>query len=273
MRADRTAAVIRRDDGKVIAARTDENRCTTPEMLELEARLVASAAATAVTPASASPAIARDRGRDRRTADAERRAGADGARRSARRATASTIVEGVAGAGKTFALAAARDAWEASGYRVIGCSLAARAAKHLQDDAGIPASTIDRLLAGIERHQAALDATTVLVVDEAAMVGTRKLARLLDHAEAAGAKVVLVGDPCQLPEIDAGGAFRGLRARLGASHLTDNRRQTDAWERGALAELRAGDPDTSHRRLPRPRPRPPGGDRPTRSASCSSRSG
>jgi hypothetical protein len=48
------------------------------------------------------------------------------------------IVEGVAGAGKTFALASARDAWEPSGYRVIGCSLAARAAKQLQDDAASP---------------------------------------------------------------------------------------------------------------------------------------
>lgn len=75
------------------------------------------------------------------------------------------------------------------------------------------------------------------------MVGTRKLARLLDHADAAGSKVVLVGDPCQLPEIDAGGAFRGLQARLGASHLTENRRQTEEWERDALAELRTGEPD------------------------------
>jgi hypothetical protein len=80
-------------------------------------------------------------------------------------------------------------------------------------------------------------------VDEAAMVGTRKLARLLEHAETTGAKVVLVGDPCQLPEIDAGGAFRSLRARLGASGLTENRRQSEQWERDALAELRTGDSD------------------------------
>jgi ATP-dependent exoDNAse (exonuclease V) alpha subunit len=44
----------------------------------------------------------------------------------------------------------------------------------------------------------------------AAIVGTRKLARLLDHAHHASAKVVLVGDPCQLPEIEAGGVFTGL---------------------------------------------------------------
>ena len=73
------------------------------------------------------------------------------------------------------------------------------------------------------------------------MVGTRKLVRLVEHAGAVAAKVVLVGDPCQLPEIEAGGAFRGLRARLGASVLADNRRQLDAWERDALAELRRGD--------------------------------
>ena len=83
----------------------------------------------------------------------------------------------------------------------------------------------------------------MLVVDEAAMVGTRTLGRLLAYAQTAEAKVVLVGDPCQLPEIEAGGTFTGLQDRLGASHLTDNRRQHNAWERATLAELRAGDPD------------------------------
>ncbi len=155
-------------------------------------------------------------------------------------------VEGVAGAGKTFALAAARRAWDASGYRVIGCSLAARSARQLQDDAGIPSETIDRLLGRLDRTDAAgIDRRTVIVVDEAAMVGTRKLARLLGRAEAARAKVVLVGDPCQLPEIDAGGAFQGLQHRLGASRLIENRRQTQAWERDALDELRAGNTDSA----------------------------
>jgi len=75
------------------------------------------------------------------------------------------------------------------------------------------------------------------------MVGTRKLAGLLDHAAHARAKVVLVGDPCQLPEIEAGGAFVGLAARLGNVGLVENRRQRDPWERAALARLRAGEAD------------------------------
>ncbi len=75
------------------------------------------------------------------------------------------------------------------------------------------------------------------------MVGTRTLARLLARAQIAGAKVVLVGDPCQLPEIEAGGTFAGLQDRLGASRLISNRRQEAAWERATLAELRTGDPD------------------------------
>ena len=49
----------------------------------------------------------------------------------------------------------------------------------------------------------------MLVVDEAGMLGSRKLARLLGHAEQAGAKVVLVGDDRQLAAIEAGGGFRG----------------------------------------------------------------
>ena len=73
------------------------------------------------------------------------------------------------------------------------------------------------------------------------MVGTRDLARLLDAAEQAQAKLVLVGDDRQLPEIQAGGLFSALADRLGALELTEVRRQREAWDRDALAALRDGD--------------------------------
>lgn len=94
---------------------------------------------------------------------------------------------------------------------------------------------------GRGRDGGRLDAD-VLVIDEAGMVGTRQLARVLDLARADGTKVVLVGDHRQLPEINAGGAFAALGEELGAITLRQNRRQVEKWERSALAALRDGDP-------------------------------
>ena len=153
------------------------------------------------------------------------------------------VLTAPAGAGKTFAIDAARDAWERSGHRVVGAALAARAAAELQAAAGVPSTTLDSFLGALERGMATLDDRTVVVVDEAGMVGTRKLARLLDHASAAAAKVVLVGDPRQLPEIDAGGLLAALAERVPGVALTENRRQRDEWERQALRHLRDGDLD------------------------------
>jgi hypothetical protein len=96
------------------------------------------------------------------------------------------------------------------------------------------------LLLDLQHRRVELDGRMVLVVDEAAMVATRKLAPLLQHAERAGAKVVLVGDDRQFAPIQAGGGFRALRLRLGASELTVNRRQVEAWEQRAIDDIRAG---------------------------------
>jgi conjugative relaxase-like TrwC/TraI family protein len=98
---------------------------------------------------------------------------------------------------------------------------------------------IDRAL-DEQQGERVLDERTVLVVDEAGMLGSRKLARLLDYAAEARAKIVLVGDDQQLASIEAGGGFRGLRLRLGASTLTENRRQAEPWERQAVEHLRDG---------------------------------
>jgi ATP-dependent exoDNAse (exonuclease V) alpha subunit len=152
------------------------------------------------------------------------------------------VVVGRAGTGKTFALDAARAAWEQAGHPVMGTALAAKAAAGLQDGTGIPSGTLDQLLVDLDRPGplGGLPAAAVVVVDEAGMVGTRKLDRLLTHAARAGAKVVLVGDPRQLPEIDAGGALAALARRLDPIELTTNRRQEQRWEREALDELRHG---------------------------------
>ena len=80
----------------------------------------------------------------------------------------------------------------------------------------------------------------VLVIDEAGMVGTRQLERVLSHAAEAGAKVVLVGDPQQLQAIEAGAAFRSIHERHGGAEIGEVRRQREDWQRDATRDLANG---------------------------------
>jgi AAA domain len=150
------------------------------------------------------------------------------------------LVVGRAGSGKTWALGLARQAFELDGYQVLGAAPTGIATVGLAEEGFTDARTVDRLLLDLAKGPAELDERSVLVVDEAAMVPTRKLAPLLSHAERAGVKMVLVGDDRQFAPIAAGGGFRALRLRLGASELTVNRRQVEAWEQRAIDDVRAG---------------------------------
>jgi ATP-dependent exoDNAse (exonuclease V) alpha subunit len=137
-------------------------------------------------------------------------------------------------------LGVARHAWQLEGYRLLASAPTGIATLRLQGEGFEDVATCDRLLGDLDGGREQLDARTVLVVDEAGMVGSRKLARLLHHAQQGQAKVVLVGDDRQVAAIDAGGGFRALRFRLGASELVENRRQHQAWEREALEFVRSG---------------------------------
>jgi len=162
------------------------------------------------------------------------------------------IVIGAPGSGKTFTLGAAAEAWQASGFRVLGTAHAAVAAEQLSEalvaKAGDPtqadgtqARTIDSLLLAVETGREQLDRRTVLIVDEAEMAGTDRLARLTAACDEKGAKLVLVGDPAQLPSIDAGGMLRVLQDRFASTiKLETNRRQHAEWERQAITDLRNG---------------------------------
>jgi ATP-dependent exoDNAse (exonuclease V) alpha subunit len=151
-------------------------------------------------------------------------------------------VVGAAGAGKTSALAVLHDAFGQTGVPVVGAAPSGRAADELQTATGIPSSTLHRLLLDTARD-GGLPHGCVLVVDEAGMAGTRILAPLLELVQAAEGKAILVGDPAQLPSVDAGGLYPALCDQLDAVELSENRRQREPSERQALARLRAGDPE------------------------------
>ncbi|WP_156442647.1 AAA family ATPase, partial [Sphingomonas sp. CCH9-H8] len=125
-------------------------------------------------------------------------------------------VIGYAGTGKSAMLGVARDGWERAGYNVRGAALSGIAAENLESGSGIRSRTIASLEHAWGQGRDQLGPRDVLVVDEAGMIGSRQMERVLSQARNAGAKVVLVGDPEQLQAIEAGAAFRSVTERHGA---------------------------------------------------------
>ena len=150
------------------------------------------------------------------------------------------IVVGYAGTGKSAMLGVAREAWEAAGYEVRGVALSGIAAENLESGSGIASRTIASMEHGWGQGRDLLTARDVLVIDEAGMVGTRQLERVLSHAAEAGAKVVLVGDIKQLQSIEAGAAFRSIHERHGGAEIGEVRRQREDWQRDATRDLATG---------------------------------
>ncbi|MBY5614549.1 Ti-type conjugative transfer relaxase TraA [Rhizobium leguminosarum] len=142
-------------------------------------------------------------------------------------------VVGLAGAGKSTLLAAARVAWESGGRRVIGAALAGKAAEGLEDSSGIRSRTLASWELIWANGRDTLHRGDVVVVDEAGMVSSQQMARVLKLVEQAGAKVVLVGDAMQLQPIQAGAAFRAITERIGFAELAGVRRQREPWAREA----------------------------------------
>ena len=137
-------------------------------------------------------------------------------------------------------LGVAREAWEAAGYEVRGVALSGIAAENLESGSGIASRTIASMEHGWQQGRDMLTARDVLVIDEAGMVGTRQLERVLSHAAEAGAKVVLVGDIKQLQSIEAGAAFRSIHERHGGAEIGEVRRQREDWQRDATRDLATG---------------------------------
>ena len=245
-RPTRAGDVIRRADGRRVRAGGVAQAYATPELLAHEAALLdahAQGLGTAgqgvghgvATPASLQAALS-----GRPTMSGEQVAMVEAITTSG---IGVELVVGGPGSGKTFALGAAAQAWRASGVRVVGAALQGGAAEVLAREAALDARhTLTGLLGRCDRHGAGYLQGSVVVLDEAGMADTRQLSRLARYAAAAGAKLVLVGDPDQIPEVGAGGAFAHLvgQAEVPVVRLTENRRQRDPAERARLTSIRRG---------------------------------
>ncbi|WP_371345528.1 Ti-type conjugative transfer relaxase TraA [Ancylobacter sp. IITR112] len=218
-----------------------ENRFTTRQMIEAEQRLHRAAGMMAERERHA----VRDGDRNAALARAEQRGLVlSGEQSDALAQITGTrdlgIVVGYAGTGKSAMLGVAREAWEAAGLEVRGVALSGIAAENLESGSGITSRTIASLEHGWSQGRDMLTSRDVLVIDEAGMVGTRQLGRVLSHAADVGAKVVLVGDPQQLQSIEAGAAFRSLVERYSGAEISEVRRQRAEWQRDATRDLATG---------------------------------
>jgi Ti-type conjugative transfer relaxase TraA len=149
-------------------------------------------------------------------------------------------VVGYAGSGKSYLLGAAREAWEKEGYRVMGATLSGIAAENLEESSGIESRTLASRMYYWDNGEQLLTSKDVLVIDEAGMIGSRQMAKVLDEVQKHNAKVVLIGDPEQLQAIDAGASFRAISEQTGFVELTEVRRQREGWQREATKEFAKG---------------------------------
>ena len=217
--------------------RTGAPRYSTPDMIAIERTLVDTARRLAfdVRQGPASKVVTRH-ARTARLTD-EQRAAVDLATSGARLA----VIQGTAGTGKSHTLAVVARAWDAANHRVLGASIAWKAANTLGQDLAIPSRSIDSWLAKIETGSAVLDSSTLLIVDEAGLMSSRQMQRLLTHVEAARASVLLVGDSRQLQPIGPGAALRLVNDTVAGVRLDTIVRQQQEWARDAVHAFALGD--------------------------------
>ena len=146
------------------------------------------------------------------------------------------------GAGKTFTMRSAAEAWRRAGYTVISCAVKGEAARLLGAETEIDSETVAMRLAQIRSRRLRLDPRTVIIVDEASTLSDADLRALVEAADSSGCALRTLGDPAQHTSVAAAGMWTHLVDRYGAHtpELTEHRRLQDAQEAEAADLARAG---------------------------------
>ena len=159
------------------------------------------------------------------------------------------LIEAGAGTGKTTAAQAIVRSAHLSGIQVIGLAPSWQAADELSASARISAQAIARWRFDRAHGQGApVDDRSLILVDEAGMVGTRDMEAILSAAQATGAKVMLVGDRRQLASVAGASALRAVAEVVERSAAMEAvRRQAVDWQRAASVLMARGDSESALR--------------------------
>lgn len=156
-----------------------------------------------------------------------------------------SMVSGYAGSGKTTLLTAANEIWESEGIPVIGCAVAGTAQQELAKDSGIRSTTLAKILYDAKKGGQPVPRNSIVVLDEAGMVGTRDWLHLTEICKRAGAKLCAIGHEKQLQPIPAGAPFFEFGMRFGRAVMVRNQRQKEIWAQKAVNEIADGKADAA----------------------------
>jgi len=254
-----------RRDGSVVYTTAGSQAFTTPQVLSIGEELIDLAlepGGRTIPPATLTDAI---RAYNDAHPDAQLNAGQlallEGFASSPLRIS---TVDAPAGTGKTTAMQVITDAWQTSGGTVLGLAPTAAAAKVLGTSIGARVETVDKLLDVLARHTPTMenvarqgdqlpslpqwvlqiDSDTLVVIDEHVKIGDRKRLALLRFLTARDATIRCLGDPKQLPAIEAGGGAADMTDATEGHTLTLSHvvRFATPGEGAASLGVREGDP-------------------------------
>ncbi len=157
-------------------------------------------------------------------------------------------IQGDAGTGKTTMLAVVREQIEKQGHEVKGLGFTGKAAAEVEQQAGIKGQTIDSFL--VSKEQASVG-KEVWVVDEASMLGSKKMHDLMTAAEKADARIVMLGDTKQLQSVEAGRMFSKLQETgdLKTVRMSEVQRQKEADYKESVKDISQKRIDRAFQRL------------------------
>ena len=244
-RRELTAAALASDE--VIAIGRDDGGAvtyTTREILRLRGRLTELTAALHGSRDHAPPQAALDKEirRLERKARENGRDAADmiGALNHVGDERGLAIFHGAPGTGKSKVLESVARVYDNAGSRLVALATDRRAAAEMGRDAGVPGRTVAKLLEDLGQGRERLDRDTVVILDEAGMLGLRRMVQLLEHVKDGNAKLIMGGDDRQIPALEAGDPFAAMITQVGGFELTRINRQKDPADKQATTQVRGG---------------------------------
>ncbi|MEI6187464.1 MAG: AAA family ATPase [Alphaproteobacteria bacterium] len=151
------------------------------------------------------------------------------------------VLAGRAGTGKSYVLGKLATISQASGVEVIGLAPTHKAKCALEEVGYKNSYTVKGFLFKLYNNRTTLAKNSLIVVDEAAMVGNDDYEELLRVAASNRCNVILSGDERQLSSINRGGMFTSFAKSLGFYELSDIRRQKVAWGKEVASAFARGD--------------------------------